>query len=190
MKNENTLTDEKRCWALLDQLVVALVAAFDPSGTTPFSLSIDSPCRNRINQWIGRQNIYLIQNVFSGLLQQFTCNNELEEQKPPSDKRLQKIYKYVHSHYSVDIRLQKLASLIGMTEPAFSRFFKKTTGKQFSSYLNKVRIDYAARQLLETGDSVSEIGYGCGFNTINYFIHIFKKLKGCTPGEYRKIIEN
>ena len=67
------------------------------------------------------------------------------------------------------------------------RFFKKAAGEPFTAYVNKIRIEHATEQLLNDGDSVSGIGYACGFNTIDYFIRIFKKLKGCTPGEYRKM---
>ena len=187
-----TLVKVQECWTLLDQLAAALVAVYNPSLScpAPFSSLIDSLRRSRIEQWIEMQDGNLLQAVFSGLLQLLAGKNESVARTNPDDRRLRKIHDYVHRHYSGEISLRKPASDIGLSESAFCRFFMKATGEHFTGYVNKVRIEYAARQLRETGDSVSEIGYGCGFNTIDYFIRIFKKVKGCTPGQYRKAVES
>jgi len=189
MKNEFTLTNEKKCRALIDQLADAFAGFYDPpaSGAAPFSARIDSLCRNRIDRWIEAQDGYVLQTVLTGLLHQLTGKNESPDTLSYGEKRLRKVTEYVHLHYRDEIRLQSLALHIGMTEPAFCRFFKKAAGEPFTAYVNKIRIEHAAEQLLNDGDSVSGIGYACGFNTIDYFIRIFKKLKGCTPGEYRKM---
>jgi len=189
MNTETSLSMESQYWALLDQLAVAFVETYDPalSCSAPFSLLINSSCRNRINQWMEMQEGRQAQAVLSDLLQQLTCKSEVVAAiTTPEDKRLQKIFDYIHNHYSREIRLPKLALHVGMSDGSLCRFFKKATGEHFTDYVNKIRVDYAVRQLLETEDSVSEIGYSCGFNTIDYFIRIFKKLKGCTPGAYRK----
>jgi len=188
MENGTALTYENQCWALLDQLA-AKIAGFFFSGSScpiPFSSLIDSSCRNRIDRWIDTRNSDQLQTVFSGFLQQLNDENNPEETPLYNDMRLQKITEYVHRHYSGKIRVRKAAQDIGMAEASFCRFFKKTYGEHFTDYVNKIRIEYAVRRLLETKDSVSEIGYACGFNSIDYFIRIFKKIKGCTPGEYRK----
>ena len=192
METENISTNEKRCWELLDQLAIAFIQTYNPSLSCqiPFSLSIDSKRQNRISRWIGMQDSNLLQTVFSDLLKLLNCDNKPKGFTNPGDKRIQRIYEYVLSNYSREIRLQRLASDTGMTEPALCSFFKKATGEHFVDYVNRIRIDHATRQLLGTNDSVSGIGYSCGFNTVNYFIRIFKKLKGCTPGEYRKLVKS
>jgi len=189
MENGTALTYKNQCWALLDQLAVEIAGFYAPRSScpAPFSSRIDSSCRNRIDRWIEMQNSYQLQTVFSDLLQQLNDESKPLETLSYSDKRLQKITEYVNRHYSGEIRVGKLAQDIGMAEATFCRFFKKTFGEHFTGYVNKIRIEYAVRQLLETKDSVSEIGYACGFNTIDYFIRIFKKVKGCTPKEYRKM---
>ena len=40
--------------------------------------------------------------------------------------------------------------------------------------------------LLTTKQSVSEIGYACGFNTLSHFNRLFRESKGCTPSEFRE----
>ena len=81
-----------------------------------------------------------------------------------------------------------MAELIGMSESAFSHFFKKRTNRNFISYLNDVRIGHATRMLFETTDRVAEIAFQSGFNNISNFNRIFKKSKGQNPSEYRSSI--
>jgi len=184
-----TFANLQGIWALLNQLSVAMFATYDPTFPCPLSFFsvIDSDCRNRIEQWMNQQDYIQLQTLFLGLLQQLIPDaNQIQNSIRIIDKRLQKISDYVHRNYSGVIRLHSLASEIGMTKHALSRFFKKATGECFIDYVRKIRIEYATKQLLETDDTVADVGYGCGFNTADYFIRIFKEVKGCTPGEYRR----
>ena len=49
-----------------------------------------------------------------------------------------------------------------------------------------LRLGYAARMLVDTAKSISEIGFDCGFNNLSNFNRIFKKKKGCSPSEFRE----
>jgi len=49
-----------------------------------------------------------------------------------------------------------------------------------------MRLNKAARLLIENELSVSDICYDCGFNNISNFNRIFKKKKTCTPKEFRE----
>ena len=73
-----------------------------------------------------------------------------------------------------------------MTESGFCHFFKKRTQKSFIDFLNDLRVGEAARMLLETTNTISEISYNCGFNNISNINRIFKKKKGSTPTDYRE----
>lgn len=101
-------------------------------------------------------------------------------------RRVLKVKNYIDQHYKDEIRLEQLADLIGMTPTAFSRFFKHRTGKNLSEYIGDIRLGYAARRLVDTTDTVAEICYTCGFNTLSNFNRQFRKRKGCTPTEFRE----
>lgn len=100
-------------------------------------------------------------------------------------KRVLKVKKYLEQHYKDNVRLDKLAALVSMTPTAFSRFFKLSTGKSISDYMIHLRLGHAARQLIESTETVAEICYCCGFNTLSNFNRLFKKSKGCSPTEFR-----
>ncbi len=99
---------------------------------------------------------------------------------------IEKLRNYVRENYSKEISLPDVASYMNMSKTTFHRFVKKETGMTWVNYLNNVRIGYAAQMLLLSDDPIVNIGYDCGFNTSNYFIEVFKKVKGMTPGEYRE----
>ena len=101
-------------------------------------------------------------------------------------RRVLKVKDYIRQHYKDDIRLDELATLVGMSPTAFSRFFHASTGKALSEYIVDVRLGYAARRLVDTTDSVSEICYTSGFNTLSNFNRLFRKRKGCNPTEFRE----
>lgn len=101
-------------------------------------------------------------------------------------RRVLKVKDFINTHINDELRLEQLANLVSMTPTAFSRFFKLRTGKTLSEYIVDIRLGHAARLLLDTSDSVSEICWNCGFNTLSNFNRLFRKRKGCSPTEFRE----
>lgn len=101
-------------------------------------------------------------------------------------RRILKVTNFISKNYMDELRLPELASLAGMSSSAFSRFFKLHTGRNISEYIIDLRLGYAARMLVDTAKSISEIGFDCGFNNLSNFNRIFKKKKGCSPSEFRE----
>src|SRR3712207_9188183 len=55
-------------------------------------------------------------------------------------RRIAKVCGYMEEHYSDNISLTDVATLIGMSDSAFSHFFKSKTNTTFIDYLNNLRI--------------------------------------------------
>ena len=83
--------------------------------------------------------------------------------------------------------MSRFAHQFGMSETAFSRFFLKNTGMNFSNYVRKIRIGYACSLLLETEMKVVDIAGESGFQNLSLFNRQFKNETGKTPQEYRKL---
>ena len=100
-------------------------------------------------------------------------------------RRVLKVKDYISRHYKDEIRLENLANMVNMSSTAFSHFFRQRTGKSLSEYIVDIRLGHAARRLVDTTHSISEICYTCGFNTLSNFNRLFRKRKGCSPTEFR-----
>lgn len=110
-----------------------------------------------------------------------SLNKPLEE-----DPRINKVMEYLRQNYQQQVRLSDIAALINMSEPSFCRFIKQRTSKSFVDFLTDIRLGYAIRLLIDSTQSVAEIGYACGFNNLSNFNRIFKKKKGMPPTEFRE----
>lgn len=102
-------------------------------------------------------------------------------------RRVNKVKEYIARHYKEEIKLDTLAALVAMAPSAFSRFFKQRTGRGPMDYIIDVRLGVAARMLVDTGTSVSEICYACGFNNLSNFNRTFKARRGYTPRDFRAL---
>lgn len=101
-------------------------------------------------------------------------------------RRVLKVKQFINDNYMDEIRLAQLADIAGMSPSAFSRFFKMHTGRNLSDYIIDIRLGFAARMLVDTNMSISEISFDCGFNNLSNFNRIFKRKKGCSPSEFRE----
>lgn len=83
--------------------------------------------------------------------------------------------------------LAGMATACGMGTTQFSKLCRRLTNDSPLRYLNQVRLEAAARQLRrEPERSVTDIAYGCGFGSSQYFANQFRRRYGRAPSEGRK----
>ena len=140
-------------------------------------------------------------NKLTGLLnilEQLSLSDEYEllnidsviiEAKPQDNNRLELLYDFVNKEYTRHIPLAEAANMVSMTEQAFSRFFKKKTGKTFTQFVNEHRLVHASRLLAEEPMGITDICYDSGFNNFSHFNKLFKKFSGKSPSQYRNEIQ-
>ncbi len=73
-----------------------------------------------------------------------------------------------------------------MTKSAFCHYFKKRTRKNFSRFVNEMRVGHASKLLVETDNSISEICFQSGFRNLSNFNRRFKEINSLSPQEYRQ----
>lgn len=117
--------------------------------------------------------------------QKLLCQQSVNASDFSNSERMKKVYQYIAQNYREKIKVEQVAQTLNMTETTLSRFVKQRTGKSFIDFLNDYRIGFASRWLTETNQSIAEIAFQSGFYNISNFNRIFKKNKGCTPGEFR-----
>ncbi len=114
------------------------------------------------------------------------CDEEFSFNTHIPNSRLDIICNFIKEKYPEKITLANAASLVNMSEGAFSKFFSQTTKKPFFSFLNEYRIKMARKLLSETDMRANEIGYACGYECLQFFYRQFMKYAECSPQTYRK----
>ena len=89
------------------------------------------------------------------------------------------------------LRLSQPASIADMADATatsksgLNRKMKSLVGLTPADFLREARIKHACQLLQETGQSISDIAYACGFTDPKYFGKCFRNTLGCSPSEYR-----
>lgn len=126
-----------------------------------------------LQQLTEQQSIRLSSEYFSAVKSEETEN------------RINKVCQYIQKNSSKEITLEHAAGLIYLSRSAFSKFFKRATGKTFSDYVNDIRIGNACQLLTESDKAVNEIAFDSGFESLTYFNRVFLRKKGVTPRGFR-----
>lgn len=100
--------------------------------------------------------------------------------------RLNKIFNYVMDHFKEEICIEEIADIASMSYSGFCRYFKNRTKKNFSHFVNEIRIGYACKRLIESDISVSSVCYESGFNNMANFNKQFKSIVKSTPYQFQK----
>lgn len=101
-------------------------------------------------------------------------------------ERFNKVYKFLVKNFASSIKLEDVATLVGLTPTGFCRYFKERTKKTFVEYLNEMRIGYSKKLLLENKMKISTISGEVGFSNLSNFMSQFKKVTGMSPSEFQK----
>ena len=102
------------------------------------------------------------------------------------DSLIENIKAYVAENLTHDISMEELAAAFNYNEKYLGRRFKLSTGHSVSEYCNIRRIALAKKLLLQDNSKISDVAGKCGFNNVNYFNRIFKKITGKSPQKYRQ----
>jgi transcriptional regulator GlxA family with amidase domain len=93
---------------------------------------------------------------------------------------------YLMKNYRDEVNLSSLASLVNMAEGPLCRFFKLNMGLTIFEYLNKIKVEFACKLLMNEELSFTEVCFDSGFNKLSHFNKQFKKSIGAAPSEYRR----
>lgn len=99
---------------------------------------------------------------------------------------VKKAIDYIHLHLDSPLSLQQIATVIHTNPSHLSRKFKQETGDSITDFINVKRVEAAKLYLQSDNISITEIAFMVGFNDVNYFSRVFKKVTTLTPSQYIK----
>ena len=102
-------------------------------------------------------------------------------------ERINRVKRYIREHLDQDLNREDLAKLAGYSVPHFHRIFTAHGGESISTYVRRVRMEQAARQLLAAEVNVTEVALNSGYETHSAFDKAFKQQFGFNPSEFRAL---
>jgi len=133
-------------------------------------------------------------NIGKILLQYFELkimNNELlyTVKSPDSSNRdlAETIHHYIQNNYKFRLTPKGIADAFHVNASYASRRFSQRYNMTITDYISHIRIERAKTLLQTTEAPIGNIALNVGFNDVNYFSRVFRKIVGCSPYQYRKV---
>lgn len=134
---------------------------------------------------LNAQNICSITKFFNEFISKALISIE-HYRKNNSYKVINKATEYIKKNYSSEITLQSLANYLNLSKHYVCYLFKKETGENITTYINKVRIENVKLLLNNKDYKVKDIYDKVGFSDEQYFCKMFKKVTGMTVAHYKR----
>lgn len=133
-----------------------------------------------------------VDSVITMLLHQaLFSNSQISADNAPSGlspAMLRRVREYIEAEISGPIRLEDLASLVGLSQFYFCKAFKAETGFTPHQYVINTRVSKAKDLLVNTEDKITDIALAVGFSSHAHLSSTFKQLVSVSPSFYRKTI--
>ncbi|GHT66670.1 XylR family transcriptional regulator [Bacteroidia bacterium] len=102
-----------------------------------------------------------------------------------NDKYISATLKYIHQNVDKKMTIGTIIKQIPLSRRLLENRFKQEIGVPIYTYIMNLRIEKFAHQLLESNLSIMEIAEEIGYSDYKNIARRFKKIKGCTPSEYK-----
>ncbi len=107
--------------------------------------------------------------------------------RDPDTQHAQPVLEYVHAHYAdPELTNGAVAAAFNYHPYYLSQLVKQATGRTLHQYILSYRLRMARQLLITTDLPVSTVAWKTGFQSTAYFVKLFKRELGITPGTCRK----
>ena len=95
------------------------------------------------------------------------------------------IIEYLNNNINKEISINELSMLFSYDKAYIMRKFKKELNISIHEYINTIRI-YNSLRFFKDDNYILRIAFKNGFNSLEYFSEIFKKIMEVSPNVYKK----
>lgn len=143
----------------------------------------------KIQSCMTSDNLSLARVYLALLLITLTEYTESDNLLPTkSEGYIGKVVHYIGQNYAENITIDQLADMFYVSRSKLIADFKKYIRVSIKQYTMLMRV-YNAQRFLQSGKSISETAYLCGFYDESHFVGTFHSLTGMTPKNFLKSVK-
>jgi AraC family transcriptional regulator len=113
------------------------------------------------------------------------ASRQFAASKNPTSRWLEQARDILHEQFAENITLAGLANLVGVHPVYLASSFRKKYHCTIGEYRQRLRIEFACRELSKAHSSLAQIALAAGFANQAHFSRTFKRFTGTTPAKYR-----
>ncbi|MCI8294208.1 MAG: AraC family transcriptional regulator [Hespellia sp.] len=136
-------------------------------------------------EWKVQSQFYMLMYLLVTKYRETEVDADLIKRNRQLDK-LSEITAYMKENYTKELSLEGLAAKFGYTPTYLSRMFQKYAKTSYKSSLDQIRLEHAAKDLMNTRMPIGETAIANGLPNSKSFGKLFRKKYGMLPSEYRK----
>lgn len=142
-----------------------------------------------LSEKLGINSKIKISKEFSYMGQIVEADKEIELTETSKGESIRnEIMEYLSNNYFNDISLADLADYMCYNKVYFCSFYRKYMSENFTTTLNRMRVERAKELLRKPETKASQIFSTIGYKSAPYFYKVFKSFTGKTPAEYQSEI--
>ena len=105
---------------------------------------------------------------------------------PPGLQLVKRAVDYIAAHADSNITAKMVVDHMHVSKRLLYLRFREFADKTLHETIVEKRIEVLKRRLLTSRQAIAKVTADCGFTNPTHVKTLFKKLTGCTPGEWRK----
>lgn len=123
----------------------------------------------------------LCEKLISKIAEESRQTVETEAASDTDNHIINTVLQLIENEFSKELNLKILSSQVGISSGYLGQLFNKSMGMSFNDYLNNRRVKEASNMLRSGEYKIYEIAESCGYNNVEHFSRIFKKITGTSP---------
>jgi AraC family transcriptional regulator len=112
----------------------------------------------------------------------------IETRRPPA--WLLRAQELLHAQFTTVVRTGEVARAVGIHPAHLAREFRAHFRQSMGSYVRRLRLDWAARELIRSETPLAVVALAAGFADQSHFTRFFKRHTGLTPQAYRRTMRH